>query len=192
MYTVEKLLSSLCDPKNCLEKRAIIFDSRKSHVLHFRIDGVFITDNNIQKNDCLAIYNQPDSQQISFLFLAEVKKSSYTIDEVVAQLQTSRDILNDLFHTLRKFNSVHAVYQLLPKFHQKKATASLVLQSFQRIRKNQYRFIPILCAKKNKSIYRRILSPRFKIRNGKDTIPIVYLERNTDVIAAMYRKKYIE
>jgi len=192
LYTVKNLLSSLCDPKNCLEKRVIIFDSCKHYVLHFRIDGVFITDNNVQKNDCLIIYNQPDSQQMSFLFLAEIKKRSYTIDEVVSQIQTSRDILNDLFRTLREINNVHAVYQLLPKVHQKKATANLVLQSFQRIRKNKYRFIPILCAKKNKSMYHRILSPRFKIRNGNNTIPIVYLERNTDVIAAMYRKKYIE
>lgn len=192
MYTIEKLLSSLCDPTNCRERRRIIFDAGKHYVLHFRIDGVFITDKNIQKNDCLVIYNQPDSQQISFLFLAEVKKRSYTIDEVVSQLQTGRDILNDVFHKLSKINNPYAVYKLLPKVYQTKATANLVLQSLERIRKNKYTFIPILCAKKNKSIYHRFLSPRFKIRNGKNTIPIVYLGHNTDVIAAMYRKKYIK
>jgi hypothetical protein len=188
LYTVGKLLSSLCDPGNCSEKRKIIFDAGNPYVLHFRIDGVFITDQTIKKNDCLVIYNQPNAQQISFLFLVEVKDSSYTLDAVVSKLQNSKDILNNnVFTELGEINNLSEVLRLLPTAYRKKATARLVLQSLERIRKNKYRLIPVLCAKTNKARRKRNLTPRFGIKIGDNFVPILYLKHKTDAITEIRR-----
>lgn len=178
----------MCDPENCLEKRKIIFDAGNPYVLHFRIDGVFITDQTIKKNDCLVIYNQPNAQQISFLFLVEVKDSSYTLDAIVSKLQNSKDILNNnVFTKLGEINNLSEVLRLLPIAYRKKAIARLVLQSLERIRKNKYKLIPVLCAKTNKARRKRNLTPRFGIKIGDKFIPILYLKHKTDAITEIRR-----
>lgn len=188
MYSVEKLLSSLCDPQHCRENRKIIFDAGNPYVLHFRIDGVFTTDQTIKKNDCLVIYNQPNAQQISFLFLVEVKDSSYTLSEIVSKLQNTRDILNNnVLHRLPKINNPSEVLRLLPTGHHKRAIARRVSQAFTRIRKNEYTLIPVLCAKTNKARHKRNLSLPFRIRIGKKSVPILYLAHNTDAVTEIRR-----
>lgn len=198
-------MSSSCNPRNCLENRRIIFDAGNPYVLHFRIDGVFISDQNTKRCDCFIIYNQPDGQRIAFLFLIEIKGHRYTLTEVQTKLQNTRDILNnDVFNSLGQICQFSAIQQLLPKFYQTRAIVSLVIQSLERIRTKKFQFLPVLCATKSKKSkrpkrYKSVnkmasLLSKYRIQNGKDKIPIYYFDyedNNSDVIAE-FRRKYIQ
>lgn len=192
-YTFNKLLSSLCDFNHCQERRRIIVDTDRNHVLHFRIDGVFITDTTIKKNDCLITYEQTGAAHLVLLLLIEVKETSYTITEVKTQLQNGRNILNDVFHSIEdNLGSVDDIYTLLPNVHRSRATARLVSSLLNCIRTNRYRFVPILYAKSNSELrrlkrYRLGFTRHFKIKTGKGTTPIMFIDHRTDIVAHLHK-----
>jgi hypothetical protein len=190
VYTINKLLLSLCNTNNCRENKKISFYFGNNNVLHFRIDGVFITDTTIKKNDCLVSYNnRTGNRNQHYLFLIEVKDESYSFDEVITQLQNGRNILNEVFNKIdNRYKSIDDIYPLLPTNYKNKKFASLALDLIKDVKKNRHKLIPILCAKKKIEFLKRTTySQRFRIKVGKNTIPIFFVKHGTDVISELNR-----
>jgi hypothetical protein len=185
LYTFEGLVASVCDPVNCKEKKVVRLNSGENHVLHFRIDGVFICDNLIKKNDCFIVYDGAGANDYVYLLLIEVKHGAYKLDDVKAQLQNGRDILNGVFsNTKQKKYEIKDMLKLLPPAYRNDGNAQLLVKFVRSIKtKEKYRFIPILCAERKVDLLKRVgVSERFKVKVGNDYQTILFIEHKTDII----------
>jgi hypothetical protein len=183
MGTLKKLLANLCNTASCLEKGHIVWNQRPYPAIHIRIDGGFIKSTQVKKNDCLLLCDP--SRTFTFAVFVEVKRTSYTLDEVVKQLQTGRDAFNEAIAEVnRTLEDPNVVLLMLPRSFQTHRAATRIAESLSNIRRNRYKIVPVLCAKtktrkitEKSSLHKRVaLSPRFKIRTGKNYEPIRFVE----------------
>jgi len=183
MGTLKELLANVCNTASCLEEGHIVWNQRPYPTIHIRVDGRFIKSTKVKKNDCLLLCDP--SRTRTFVVFVEVKRRSYTLDEVVEQLQTGRDAFNEAMTEVnRAFEDANVVFPMLPRSLQTHGVARRIAKSLSNIRRNRYKIVPVLCAKaktrkilEKSSLHKRVaLSPRFKIRTGKNYEPIRFVE----------------
>jgi hypothetical protein len=180
---IEKLLANICNTRSCQERDYLVWNQRPYSAIHVRVDGGFIKSTRVKKNDCLLLC--APSRNFTFVVFVEVKKESYTLDEVVEQLQNGRDAFNQaMAEVSRTHENADMIVPMLPPHLQTRKAATHVAESLSNIRRNRFKIIPVLCAKKKKKrileksgLHKRVaLSPRFKIRVGKNYEPIRFVE----------------
>lgn len=186
---LKTLLENICDTGYCLEHGHVVWHKHGGSLLHVRVDGGFIKSNEIKKNDCLILYNLHNHKpaQLTLVVFIEVKKTSYSLREVVEQLQNGRDEFNqavvDISPSLEKAG---AILPLLRPERRTNHNAQLVAHSLANIRRNKYEVIPILCAKSKIGLLKRVgFSPQFKIRVGNKYKIIRFLKSGTCFVSAL-------
>jgi hypothetical protein len=193
MATLKELLANVHNTTSCIEKGHIVWNQQTYPISHIRVDGGFIKSTKVKKNDCLLLCNP--SQNRTLVVFIEVKRRSYTLDEVVKQLQKGHDAFNEAMTEFgRGHENPDMIRQMLPASMQTRSSATRIANSLSNVRRNRFEIIPVLCANaKTQRImtknhfYKRVgLSPKFKINTGKGYAPIQFVKSGTDLWDTIY------
>jgi len=165
----------------------VVWPEQNYLLLHVRVDGGFITDNNVKKNDCLIFCSKSLTDQFTSVVLIEVKSKSYTIDEVVEQLQRGRDEFNEAIRDLdQSFERPIIIKPMLPLGQRTNSIAALAAHSLTNVRRNRYEVVPILCAKKKIELLKRVAyNARFKIRMGNKSERIRFVKSGSSFVSVL-------